>query len=173
MEYAPISHKTKKGRHNVSFALDACNACPYRLQCPVQKGKKNYYLRYTGKAMRIGRRRKAEHTDEFVNNYRYRAGVEATMSEYNTLTGVKRLRVRGMEAVRYCATLKAIGVNIFRATAVRRALMPSLDDFSTDKFCFLSKISNFATRLGLIITRCMKYTPGNDLGQDTQPIYAL
>ena len=35
--------------------------------------------------------------------------------------GVKNLRVRGMEAVRLCATLKAVGINIFRATAVTRA----------------------------------------------------
>ncbi|MEA3223102.1 MAG: transposase [Thermodesulfobacteriota bacterium] len=171
--HAPVSHKIKKDRHNVRFALDACTACPHRLQCPVQKGKKNFYLRYTTKAMRIDRRRKSEHTDEFIDKYRYRAGVEATMSEYNTLTGVKRLRVRGMEAVRYCATLKAIGVNIFRATAVRRALMPSFDSFSHHIECFLSKIYRFATKFGLIISHCMKYTPDNDLGPDTQPIYAL
>jgi hypothetical protein len=44
------------------------------------------------------------------------------MSEYHRTTGVKRLRVRGFPEVRYCATLKAIGVNLFRATAVRNAL---------------------------------------------------
>ena len=169
---APIYHKTKKDRHSASFALDACTTCPHRSQCPVQKGKKNFYLRYTGKAMRIDRRRKSQHTDEFVNKYRYRAGVEATMSEYNTLTGVKRLRVRGMKAVRYCATLKAIGVNIFRAMAVRRALMPSSNDFSADKLRFLSKISHFASRSGLFITRCMKYSLGSALAKNIQPILA-
>jgi hypothetical protein len=43
------------------------------------------------------------------------------MSEYDRLTGVKRLRVRGLKAVRFCATLKAVGVNLFRAAKVRRA----------------------------------------------------
>ena len=43
------------------------------------------------------------------------------MSEYDRKTGVKNLRVRGMEVVRLCATLKAVGINIFRATAFRRA----------------------------------------------------
>lgn len=43
------------------------------------------------------------------------------MSEYDRLTGVKHLRVRGLKAVRFCATLKAVGVNLFRATKVRRA----------------------------------------------------
>jgi hypothetical protein len=44
------------------------------------------------------------------------------MSEYDRRTGVKHLRVRGFKAVRFCATVKAVAVNIFRATAVRRAL---------------------------------------------------
>ena len=44
-----------------------------------------------------------------------------TESEYDRKTGVKNLRVRGMEAVRFCATLKAVSINIFRATAVRNA----------------------------------------------------
>lgn len=43
------------------------------------------------------------------------------MSQYDRLTGVKHLRVRGLKAVRFCAILKAVGVNLFRATAVRRA----------------------------------------------------
>jgi len=30
---------------------------------------------------------------------------------------------RGLKAVRFCATLKALGVNIFRAAAVRAAKM--------------------------------------------------
>ena len=43
------------------------------------------------------------------------------MSEFDRRTGVKHLRVRGFKAVRFCATLKAIGVNLFRAAAVRKA----------------------------------------------------
>ena len=74
--------------------------------------------------MRLAKRRKYEQTDEFKERYRWRAGVEATMSEFDRRTGVKHLRVRGLKAVRYCAVLKAIGVNIFRATVVRRALNP-------------------------------------------------
>jgi len=72
--------------------------------------------------MRLAQRRAYEKTDEFKDHYRWRAGVEATMSEYDRRTGVKHLRVRGFKAVRFCATLKAVGLNIFRATAVQRAL---------------------------------------------------
>ena len=71
--------------------------------------------------MRLAKRRAYEQTEEFKDRYRWRSGVEATMSEYDRRTGVKHLRVRGFKAVRFCATLKAVGVNIFRATAVRKA----------------------------------------------------
>ena len=71
--------------------------------------------------MRVAKRRAYERTDEFKDRYRWRAGVEATMSEYDRRTGVKHLRVRGIKAVRFCAILKATALNILRATAVRRA----------------------------------------------------
>jgi len=87
----------------------------------VKAGAKHYYLRYTDKELRIALRRAAEESPEFKDRYRYRAGVERTMSYYDRLTGVKRLRVRGIEAVRFSATSKAIGVNIYRAAAVRKA----------------------------------------------------
>jgi hypothetical protein len=72
--------------------------------------------------LRLAQRRAYEQTEEFKDRYRWRSGIEATMSEYDRRTGVKHLRVRGFKAVRFCATLKAAAVNIFRATAVRRAL---------------------------------------------------
>ncbi len=71
--------------------------------------------------MRLAKRRIYEQSPEFKNRYRWRAGSEATMSEFDRRTGVKHLRVRGFKAVRFCATLKAIGVNLFRAAAVRKA----------------------------------------------------
>ncbi len=80
-----------------------------------------YYLRYEDKARRVAQRRAHERTEAFKDRYRWRAGIEASMSEYDRRTGVKRLRVRGMKAVRYCAVLKAIGLNLYRATAVRKA----------------------------------------------------
>jgi hypothetical protein len=43
------------------------------------------------------------------------------MSEFNRRTGVGQLRVRGLKAVKYCAKLKALGVNMFRAVAFQIA----------------------------------------------------
>jgi hypothetical protein len=47
-----------------------------------------------------------------------RAGIEATMSEYDRRACVKHLRARDLNAVRFRVTLKALGMNILRATAV-------------------------------------------------------
>jgi len=120
--HTPVKRKTKKTRHTVAFDSQKCCTCPFQEACPVKQGTKNYYLRYTNKAMRLAQRRAYEKTDGFKDRYRWRAGVEATMSEYDRRTGVKHLRVRGLKAVRFCATLKAVAVNIFRATAVQRAV---------------------------------------------------
>jgi hypothetical protein len=120
--HTPVKTKTKKTRHTVAFDSQNCWTCPFQETCPVKQGTRCHYLRYTDKEMRLAKRRAYEQTDEFKDRYRWRAGSEATMSEYDRRTGVKHLRVRGFKAIRFCATLKAIGVNIFRATAVRRAV---------------------------------------------------
>jgi hypothetical protein len=50
-------------------------------------------------------------------------GGEVTRSEYDQRTGVKHLRVQSLKAVRFCATLKALGLNILRAAVVKIAKM--------------------------------------------------
>ena len=120
--HAPVKTKRKKTRHTAAFDSQHCSNCPFQGNCPVKQGKKYHYLHYTDKDMRLAKRRTYEQTEEFKDRYRWRAGVEAAMSEYDRKTGVKHLRVRGFKAVRFCATLKAVGVNIFRATAVRKAV---------------------------------------------------
>lgn len=117
----PLFDKYRKHRYRVAFSSARCAACPQGPRCPVQAGKKYHYLRYAEKAGRVAARRAYQQSAEFRDRYRWRAGIEGAMSEYDRRTGVKRLRVRGLKAVRFCATLKAVGVNLFRATAVRRA----------------------------------------------------
>jgi hypothetical protein len=120
--HVPVMRKKKKTRHSVAFDSQHCRTCPFQETCPVKQGKKHHYLRYTDKEMRLARRRAYQETDEFKDRFRWRSGAEGTMAEYDRRTGVKHLRVRGFKAVRFCATLKAVGVNIFRAAAVRRAV---------------------------------------------------
>jgi len=118
----PIKHKIKKsGRHTVTFKKSTCENCSLKDKCPVVKGKKYYYLRFSNSDLEISNRRVFESSDEFKEKYRWRSGVEATMSEFDRKTGVKHLRVRGLAKVRFAAVLKSIGINIFRATRVRKA----------------------------------------------------
>jgi Transposase DDE domain len=113
--------KNKKGKQSAVFKSEACLSCSHLNDCPVKPGKEGHYLRYDDKMVRLSRRRTYEKTEEFSNKYRFRAGVEATMSYYDRKTGVKRLRVRGLKAVSFSATLKAIGVNIFRAATFKNS----------------------------------------------------
>jgi len=121
--HAPIRVTKKKARYCAAFDLARCNGCPNRSICPGKAGKKASYLRFTDKQLRIALRRSDVDTDAFKDRYRWRAGVEATMSEFDRRTGVKRLRVRGYKAVRFSATLKALGLNILRAAAVMAAML--------------------------------------------------
>ena len=120
----PVLKKKNDRSFTQCFSLETCSQCSVKEQCIVRRGKRHYYFRYKEKAMRLARRKARENTAEFKNEYRWRAGVEATMSAYDRRTGVKHLRVRGFEAVRFCAILKAIGINLFRAAALRKRANP-------------------------------------------------
>jgi hypothetical protein len=119
--HVPVSIKTKKNRNSLAFNSEHCNRCPLINDCPVKQGKKYHYLRFYNKALRIAKRRAKEQSPEFKDRYRWRSGIEGSISAYDARTGVKQLRVRGLSAVKFCATLKAAGINILRATAVRKA----------------------------------------------------
>jgi hypothetical protein len=116
----PDTVKKSKSGYSAVFPI-ACQDCPSFDQCPVSIGKKGCYYRYTEKDIRLAHRRREEESPSFREKYRYRAGVEATMSEFDRRTGIKHLRVRGMKAVRFAAFMKAIGLNILRACRHRRA----------------------------------------------------
>ena len=113
---APAKVKRTDAGFSAAFPSTVCLECPKMKQCPVTQGKKACYCRYTTKDIRLARRRKIEDSPAFRDKYRYRAGVEATMSEFDRRTGVKHLRVRGMKAVCFAAVMKAIALNILRAS---------------------------------------------------------
>jgi hypothetical protein len=152
-----VRFKKKTQRYSARFDLRHCKDCPQVGNCRVKAGKNYYFMGYSAQDQRLAVRQQMETSDAFIETYRWRAGIEATMSQYNALTGVKHLRVRGMMAVRYCATLKAIGLNILRAVAVRKArnssqggamsgLLPKLTPFPFVKeqiYVFLQKCSRF------------------------------
>ena len=111
----PISVKKPNDRFIAKFSRSDCASCPQLTNCPVIKYKKAYTYYYNQKMISISKRRQYEDTESFRKVYRYRAGIEATMSQFDRLTGVKNLRVRGLKAVSFAATLKALGLNILRS----------------------------------------------------------
>jgi transposase len=115
-----IHHNTGKERISACFSKDQCEGCAKGSDCPTNHAKKGRYLRYRHKDIRLLRRRAFEQTAEFHEQYRYRSGIEATNSEIARRTGIKKLRIRGLDKVDYCVKLKASGLNILRAAAYRR-----------------------------------------------------
>ena len=145
--HEPNSTKKKKDRNCAAFDLNHCENCPNREICPAKPGKKAFYFRYTDKQLRIALRRSEVQTEEFKDRYRWRSGVEATMSEFDRRTGVKRLRVRGMKAVRYSVILKAAGLNILRASAVMADRLSSKSDQKGSKMGLFAGINFFKERI--------------------------
>jgi hypothetical protein len=114
---APIKTRSKDDNHSALFSKKTCHSCSRKKACPTMPGKKGRYLRYDDKAIRLSQRRAQEDTPKFRDRYRFRAGIEGTMSQLDRLTGFKNLRVRGLSAVSFAAYLKAAGINIIRAAA--------------------------------------------------------
>jgi hypothetical protein len=115
----PVKTRSKDDNHSALFSKKACRRCSRKNGCPTMPGKKGHYLRYDDKAIRLARRRAQEDTPDFRDRYRFRSGIEGTMSQLDRLTGIKNLRVRGLSAVGFAAYLKAAGINIIRAAAFR------------------------------------------------------
>jgi hypothetical protein len=107
--------RTTGGDFKVFFDREGCLGCEHREHCPIRMTRQSACLKYTEKQARLAKRRKDEKTEAFVDAYRWRAGVEGTMSRYKSQTGAGRLRVRGLARVRYRAIMKALGLNILRA----------------------------------------------------------
>ncbi len=117
----PLQSKVgKNGGKLYHFDKAICDNCPRQSECPVRREKRKCTLSYDAKALRLARRRAGEKSEEFREAYRFRAGVEGTMSDLDRKTGIKRLRVRGMPRVRVAAMLKATGLNILRSAAFKK-----------------------------------------------------
>lgn len=106
--------RTKKHSFVASFDREVCARCPRRASCPIYFGKRVVSLYYTDAESRNAQRHAFEQTTEFKDRYRWRAGIEGTNSHLKNDIGAGRLRVRGLVAVRFAVTLKALGLNILR-----------------------------------------------------------
>lgn len=119
---APVSASTADAKLQARFDLAACRVCPDMDRCPVRAARyKGRFARfqYTPERVAHRARRLFEETDAFRDVYRWRAGIEATMSRLKLQMNLGSLRIRGMPAIRHVVHLRALGLNIRRCTAAR------------------------------------------------------
>jgi hypothetical protein len=116
---APEHTESQNDKYIAFFSKRTCRGCSRKKTCPTKPIKKGRSLRYDDNAIRLAWRRVYEESPAFRDRYRFRAGIEGTMSQLDRLTGIKNLRVRGMSAVSFAGYLKAAGINIIRAAAYR------------------------------------------------------
>ncbi|MCH7733372.1 MAG: transposase [Candidatus Marinimicrobia bacterium] len=128
IERCPAGHSPEKVKDNRSkgsktaiWDVSLCVGCSLRSQCPVKEGKRGYRLQYLVKDIRVWQRRQKEKTEDFEEKYRWRAGVEASISRFIHQTGARRVKYRGLQRVQFAEVIKALGINMFRtATYVRK-----------------------------------------------------
>ena len=81
----PVSASLAKAKLQARFDLSICQKCPDILRCPVQAAKRDGQFsrfQYTPARAANQKRRLYEQSDAFRDVYRWRAGIEATMSRF-------------------------------------------------------------------------------------------
>jgi hypothetical protein len=118
--HGPVETSMADVRIQVLFDPAVCQACPHRDNCPAAAiGRNSRRWQYTHDRVRQRERRLRDANEEFRDHYRWRAGIEATMSRFKHQMGMARLRIRGMAKVTYAAMLRSLGLNIHRVAAYR------------------------------------------------------
>lgn len=120
--HEPVTASAGKDKLQVLFATETCAACPLCASCcasAVERKEPRY--QYTHDRVLRRARRLRDQTDEFRDRYRWRAGIEGTMSRFKRQMHMASLRVRGRAAVAYVSFLRALGLNIHRVAAYQAA----------------------------------------------------
>lgn len=120
----PVETSIAAARLQVRFDVAVCTTCPLREKCPASAAtkRKTKRFQYTHERVRLRERRLKEDCNEFRDRYRWRAGVEATMSRFKYQMRMAHLRIRGMKATTFTAFLRALGLNILRVAVWRKAV---------------------------------------------------
>jgi hypothetical protein len=161
----PVSSQVDQatGRTRTVMRAQDCRACPCVEECPVHQAGKEFVLIHSAFQRRCAQRRAEQQTEAFAENYAIRAGMESTVSAVKRVTGMARLRTRGLKRVRLGAMLRCAGWNMRRAVA---ALTKRARKAATD----------FATALNAALQRvrrgCLGHCPGR-MAAWTSPLSML
>jgi hypothetical protein len=115
--HEPIATSGGQEKLQARFDDSICQSCPLLKQCPVYaplNRSESARYQYTPQRVAMRTRRLKDQTHEFKQVYRWRAGIEATMSRLKHPMRLAHLRVRGLAAVTHRVLLRALGLNIHR-----------------------------------------------------------
>jgi IS5 family transposase len=101
----------------VQFHPGTCKPCPARAQCTTARGGRGltlpprdlYDLQATARAAQDGQ--------DWQQDYKRRAGIEATISQAVTVTGCRRARYRGIAKTHLEHAYTAVALNLWRLDA--------------------------------------------------------
>jgi len=144
-QHRPVAHRMRSSNNKKGKALhaifngDICRACGKLEQCPVRAPNNrergcnarntigNFRLEVTAQLRLRDQMYADQQTDEWKQQYKIRAGIEATMSELKRRHGMGKLRVRRAPKVCFSVACKVIACNIKRwakaAAASSRSLL--------------------------------------------------
>lgn len=126
------NNSTERTLHAV-FDGDLCRLCPKLETCPVRapnhrvKGENprntrgNFRLEITPELRLRDEMLLKQQTREWMDDYKIRSGVEATMSELKRAHGLGKPRVRGLARVHFAVVCKVIACNIKRWAKAAKA----------------------------------------------------
>ena len=103
-------------RGGAPFHAAACKPCPARAQCTTARGGRGLTLppRELHEVLAAAR---AEDGQDWQQDYKRRAGIEATISQAVTITGCRRARYRGLAKTRLEHAYAAVPLNVHRLDA--------------------------------------------------------
>jgi IS5 family transposase len=101
----------------VKFAAGTCRPCPARAQCTADRTGRGLTLPARDLYQAQAAARAGQDSKEWREDYRRRAGVEATISQAVTVTGCRRARYRGLAKTRLEHVYAAVALNLWRLDA--------------------------------------------------------
>jgi len=101
----------------IRFAPADCDPCPARAQCNASPRARMVMIRPRPQHEALLMARQRQHTAEFKEAYRRRAGIEGTVAQGVRLGDLRRTRYRGLAKTRLLHLLIATALNFVRLAA--------------------------------------------------------
>ena len=115
-KWSPSRGPRGKPTIQVNFSKRECAACQARPRCTRSKhGPRSLTLHPKSQHLALETARERQHTKEFKEQYKARAGVEGTISEAVFALGMRRTRYRGRAKTHLQHVATAAAINLKRA----------------------------------------------------------